>query len=767
MEADSLQSGIFTGTLEDFLKTRKPGDEALQSPEKITNPKENWWDCCEYRCDICNETLWSNLRFHWHITKKHGIKSTKDYRMVHGNPDIMPRYHECQLCKRKMVWEGTRIRDHLKRHAHPEKPTLEQYGEKFKEHIQLEISILKVKIDEMPEDLRNELKTVAKSRAIPTLSIRKPVQDDFAEFSHEILEQSVDDACFVSVKSEIDNEEFGDSIHQPKVYDYTSAWFDCCQFQCGLCQESFWSLKEFSLHIKSEHEIKSVEEYQNMLGDPEISNKTHKCHQCHTMVKWEEASLRQHMKSHALHKQTLEEYGSMYKNLIFPKVSEIKVLEKDELAENESTALVAEEEPEVDKIKEEVTEQEHESIKIKQEAFPTEYTTDNTAIKCEIQENLSTDSFLSNSNKNRESKEEIIESDTMDYDTLNKFFETCTPESLGEYNVPDLTQPAISQTKNASTGHDHHDQRFVPEVTMTTPIQTSRGIGRVQSMTQNTNVMSSQEIFSQHFLSFSGENQMRTEGQNIEDTRNMPGGVFNSSETLEYVVDESEFVIKGTNFECQQCGYTISSKRRYMMKNHILAEHKGVRYKCNECNYEGKSREKLNAHTKRVHFGISSSAGPGVVNDGTGLKCDKCDFKTNRGMYELNLHIQAEHEGIKHFCLKCSFSSKRKDLVQRHMKQKHLGVVFKCDHCPYTSSWKYSLQRHSAKCQGANNGIQKVEQKKIEEEENRAGYGNFIFNSDVNQSKSNSFLDQIKMEPLETIDPCQFVVTNFDSHPLF
>jgi len=180
---------------------------------------------------------------------------------------------------------------------------------------------------------------------------------------------------------------------------------------------------------------------------------------------------------------------------------------------------------------------------------------------------------------------------------------------------------------------------------------------------------------------------------------------INEPETFEHFVDDSEFVLKDSNFECKQCGYTISNKRRYMMKNHILAEHKGVRHKCNECNYEGKSKEKLNAHIKRVHFGKSSN--PYKVNDESqGFSCDKCDFRTFRGMYELNLHIQAEHEGIRHFCWECSFSSKRKDIVQRHMKQKHLGIVFKCDLCTYTSSWKYSLQRHVSRSHGADSGIQ-------------------------------------------------------------
>jgi len=185
-------------------------------------------------------------------------------------------------------------------------------------------------------------------------------------------------------------------------------------------------------------------------------------------------------------------------------------------------------------------------------------------------------------------------------------------------------------------------------------------------------------------------------------------GISSNPQTMEYFIDESEFVMKENNFVCQHCGYKISNKRRYMMRNHILSEHKGVRHKCNECNYEGKSREKLNAHMKRVHFNVQSANNP--FETGTGHQCDRCDFRTGRGLYELNLHIQAEHEGVKHFCSQCSFSSKRKDIVQRHMKQKHLGVVFNCDLCSYSSSWKYSLQRHVARCHGTESGVQTFQQ---------------------------------------------------------
>merc|ERR1711915_697933 len=53
--------------------------------------------------------------------------------------------------------------------------------------------------------------------------------------------------------------------------------------------------------------------------------------------------------------------------------------------------------------------------------------------------------------------------------------------------------------------------------------------------------------------------------------------------------EENEEALKF--FQCNRCDY--KTKRRYEMKNHIAANHFGVRYKCDMCDYEGKRKDKL------------------------------------------------------------------------------------------------------------------------------------------------------------------------------
>jgi len=131
-----------TISIEDYLlKHNTIGD--------VSDPMEGWFDCSEHRCALCEKTFWSNLRFHWHIKREHGIPSTKEYRRVHGDPEVTLRQHKCQICHNLIKWEASRIRDHLKFHKNPkDKLSLKEYGDKFREYILQEVAKVKNPVEE-------------------------------------------------------------------------------------------------------------------------------------------------------------------------------------------------------------------------------------------------------------------------------------------------------------------------------------------------------------------------------------------------------------------------------------------------------------------------------------------------------------------------------------------------------------------------------------------------------------------------------------------
>ena len=116
-----------------------------QQPKQASiDPLDGWADCSEHLCKLCGETFWSNLRFHWHVKRQHGLPSTKEYRRLHGDPERRLRQHKCQLCGSLIKWEASRIRDHLKFHRETkDKLTIKEYGEKFRDYILEELGKVK------------------------------------------------------------------------------------------------------------------------------------------------------------------------------------------------------------------------------------------------------------------------------------------------------------------------------------------------------------------------------------------------------------------------------------------------------------------------------------------------------------------------------------------------------------------------------------------------------------------------------------------------
>ena len=127
-------------SVDEYLTKR--GQE--QSTAPVQDPMDGWADCSEHLCAICGETCWSNLRFHWHVKRVHGMGSTREYRTLHGDPERSLRHHKCQVCGSLIKWEASRIRDHLKFHREPgDKLTIKEYGERFRDYILAEVAKVK------------------------------------------------------------------------------------------------------------------------------------------------------------------------------------------------------------------------------------------------------------------------------------------------------------------------------------------------------------------------------------------------------------------------------------------------------------------------------------------------------------------------------------------------------------------------------------------------------------------------------------------------
>ena len=103
-------------------------------------------------------------------------------------------------------------------------------------------------------------------------------------------------------------------------------WSDYCEYKCGLCQETLLSNLKFNLHVVRVHKLKKMKEYREKYGDPETTQRLHKCLLCFNNLKWEASRIRDHLKNkHNLKGKypSLKEYGEKFKKEILMEIKKL------------------------------------------------------------------------------------------------------------------------------------------------------------------------------------------------------------------------------------------------------------------------------------------------------------------------------------------------------------------------------------------------------------------------------------------------------------
>ena len=77
----------------------------------------------------------------------------------------------------------------------------------------------------------------------------------------------------------------------------------------------------------------------------------------------------------------------------------------------------------------------------------------------------------------------------------------------------------------------------------------------------------------------------------------------------------------------------------------------------------------------------------------TRYNCKECGKQmTNKS--NLNAHIRAIHEGIKHPCGQCQYEATSKGHLAQHRRAVHEGIKYPCGQCQHEATSKGDLARH-------------------------------------------------------------------------
>ena len=127
---------------------------------------------------------------------------------------------------------------------------------------------------------------------------------------------------------------------------------------------------------------------------------------------------------------------------------------------------------------------------------------------------------------------------------------------------------------------------------------------------------------------------------------------------------EHEIIKNGGLYSCRLCDYT--SKKKYIVQQHILSKHEGVSYECInvKCNYKTTHPTNLKWHVKSAHGPVTH-------------KCGSCEYKASH-KHTVRQHFESVHEQVRYECDVCEAKFKAKHGLRAHLESNNENKGYNC-----------------------------------------------------------------------------------------
>ena len=305
---------------EDNIIRRKDLDVLTPQENMFTNRfnrKEaalSWSSGCTYQCQICNRVYNKSNSFYLHLKVSHNT-FTEEYRARFGSFRTSTAFHECLICKNKIIHTTNLLRNHLKTHN----MSLTDY---YWEYVCGSSSQLQKDGPQYNED--NNVTTSPNPESLIQSMLESctytPPQNTEQSHSELSYNKSINPQSIMNLLSNVSPILPKQENPSPKtaplglvapnvpIIETVMQWASQCIYNCKICGKDYNRSNSFYLHLRMCHAT-TPDEYRHQYKALRSLTVYHACLICGSNLVQTPCLMRKHFKSHGC---SLQDYYIKY-----------------------------------------------------------------------------------------------------------------------------------------------------------------------------------------------------------------------------------------------------------------------------------------------------------------------------------------------------------------------------------------------------------------------------------------------------------------------
>ena len=274
----------------------------------------NWSSGCTYQCQICDRVYSKSNSFYLHLKVSHNT-FTEEYRAKFGSFRTNTVFHECLICKNKIIHTTNLLRNHLKTHD----MSMTDYYWEYVCSSSLQPPHDIAQLNETNDTLANQNPDALIQSMLESCTYTPPQNPEsmhsLLNYNKSAKPQSVA-SLLSNVTPIISNHELplpkltqvGIASSNAPITETVMQWASQCIYNCKICGKDYNRSNSFYLHLRMSHST-TPDEYRHQFKALRSLTVYHACLICGSNLVQTPCLMRKHFKSHGC---SLQDYYIRY-----------------------------------------------------------------------------------------------------------------------------------------------------------------------------------------------------------------------------------------------------------------------------------------------------------------------------------------------------------------------------------------------------------------------------------------------------------------------